>query len=210
MASLHPARIFDIGHHLIAQGLHVERRVTRHQGQPTARRATGRHQRVEGASLARALYFRRCPVQQIDAAHAGAAQLHITAKIDQHAVTMVRISNDNTGWVHVASDAHPQIAPTGQLQAAIAGDPARAAHCQDQALAMGVYGTVAEAITQRVQDPCVATDIDIQIAPAQGAEAGETQHLVRACGCGVTAEIDPPGGRLSLPTRRHIAAALAP
>jgi len=206
---LYPARVFDVLHHQVAQGLQVERGITGHQGHATTGNATGRDQWVERAGFARALGGGNAAVEHVDAAHAGAAQLHIAAQVDQHTITMVR-SRGHAGRVQRPTDAHAQIAAAGQLLAAIAGDPARAADRQGQALTVGVYSGVVEAIAQGIQDPGITDHVHVQIAATQGAETGEAKHFVRRRGRGVTAEIDPPGGGLSLPARGHVTTALAP
>ena len=209
MGEHHPAWVFDVLHHQVSQGLQVERGITGDQGHAATGNATGRDLRVERAGFTRALAARRAAVQQVDTAHGRAAQLHVAAQVDQHAVTVVR-GGGHAGGVQRAADADTQIAATGQLLAAIGGDPSGTADGQNQALAVGVHFGAINAVPQGIQHPGVAAHIDVQVAAAQGAEAGETEQFVRRRGCGVTAEVDPPGRRLRRPARRHGTAALAP
>ncbi|VVO08893.1 hypothetical protein PS706_03309 [Pseudomonas fluorescens] len=202
-------RVFDVLHHQVTQGLQVECGVTWHQGHPAASHPTGRDQWIVCTGFAGALDAGDTAIHHVDAAHGGTAQLHVTPQVDQYTIAMVTAIGD-AGRVQCPTDAHTQIAATGQLQAAIAGDTARTAHGQHQALAMRVRLDMLGAVAQRVQYAGVAADIDIHVPAAEGTEAGKAEQFVRRRRRGVTAEIDPPRRRLGLPACRHVAAALAP
>ena len=148
----------------------------------------------------------RSAVDGVDAPDTAGLHLYIAACVDQHTVTIAE-RFDESLRVERTADLQTQVAATGELQAAIAAHPTRTANGQHQAL--GAFVVAIGRGCRCFQGACVAPYGHVQVTATQGTEAGEANQVVRN-DVGVRTKVDPPGRRLRLPARGHVAAALTP
>ncbi|MNS71675.1 hypothetical protein D3C72_1050520 [compost metagenome] len=184
--------------------MHLESAVSRRQRQRPRGLVGAGLEAVQRARVA----CRPKVVDRVHPAHRGGLQQRLAAQVGDRARGFIEAGQRR---VQAAADPQDDVAATGQRQCAVGHHAARAGHGQRQGLAARVDLAFLVTDGVRSDDAGVAAHVDVQVAAAQGAEAGEAAQFIglvwRAGGIG--AEVQPPCGGLCLAYRR-VAAALAP